>query len=90
MLQGMAKHPDLESCRPDREVRLEALTGAFAGWVLSFENPIGDADNWSTVESSIVVTPHTRRSKMHENRETRRVRGGIVHKTDMNAGEESR
>jgi hypothetical protein len=42
--KGIANHPDLESCRVGREAKAEAETEAFAGRVLSFENPIGDAD----------------------------------------------
>src|SRR5580658_649940 len=36
--EGIANHSDPESCGPHREVRREALTGAQAGWVLSFES----------------------------------------------------
>ena len=36
--EGVADHPDRESCGVHREVQPEALTGAHAGWVLSFEN----------------------------------------------------
>jgi hypothetical protein len=34
--KGVANHPDPESCVAYRKVRREALTGAHAGWVLSF------------------------------------------------------
>src|SRR5271154_6322530 len=36
--EGIANHSDPESCARHREVRREALTGAQAGWVLSFES----------------------------------------------------
>jgi hypothetical protein len=35
--KGVAKHPDPESCEGGRKTALEALTGAYVGWVLSFE-----------------------------------------------------
>ncbi len=36
--EGVANHSDPESCVTHRKVRREALTGAQAGWVLSFES----------------------------------------------------
>src|SRR6266852_5922627 len=35
--KGLASHPDPESCEGDGNVALEALTGAYAGFVLSSE-----------------------------------------------------
>ena len=35
--KGVANHPDPESCVASREAAIEALTGAPAGRVLSFE-----------------------------------------------------
>ena len=36
--EGIPNRSDPESCAAHRQVRREALTGAHAGWVLSFEN----------------------------------------------------
>src|ERR1700690_1261660 len=38
--KGAANRPDPESCVTHRKVRREALTGAHAGWVLSFEKAV--------------------------------------------------
>ena len=35
--KGLAIHPDPESCDVRRKADVEALTGAYAGWVLSSE-----------------------------------------------------
>ena len=35
--KGIANHPDPESCESGRKAALEALTGAYAGWVSSSE-----------------------------------------------------
>jgi len=38
--KGVANRPEPELCVGHRKVQQEALTGAQAGWVLSFENPV--------------------------------------------------
>jgi hypothetical protein len=38
--KGVANHPGPESCGAYRKVRREALTGAHAGWVLSFDRSV--------------------------------------------------
>lgn len=48
--KGIANHPGLESCGGGRESALEALTGAYVGWVLSFETG-EQAGNKPTVSS---------------------------------------
>jgi hypothetical protein len=43
-VKGLANHDDPESCGGARKNAVEALTGESAGWVLSRENSVRDAD----------------------------------------------
>ena len=60
-VKGLANRNDPESCGGARKGDGEALTGESAGWVLSRENPIRDADP--------VETPGMHGSNLRENRE---------------------
>jgi hypothetical protein len=63
--EGLATHPDPESCGTGREARDEALTGAWTGRVLSRE--IG-----RILRGADAVHPSGRRDPSERNRERRR------------------
>src|SRR5215472_16356506 len=82
--KGLATHLETESCEGGRKAALEALTGAYAGWVLSSE--IGNSGSRRCQLNRKAIrrrapgrvrrhpaeteTPGMHRNSMRENRET--------------------